>query len=109
MIVIGDGGWGQGHTEAKNTMRRLANNGIKSIMVAFGNEILSNASALRKFNERYYFSGKYITDNRLIKLLEEVEIINNNKPITFHEIISFLVKLITMPESIEVPIIDDPP
>ena len=51
VIVIGDGGWGQGHTEAKNTMRRLANNGIKSIMVAFGNEILSNASALNKFNE----------------------------------------------------------
>ena len=51
VIVIGDGGWGHGHLEAVNTMRTLANNGIKSIMVAFGNEILNNASALNKFDQ----------------------------------------------------------
>ena len=51
VIVIGDGGWGHGHTEAVNTMRTLANNGVKSIMVAFGNEILNNASALNKFDQ----------------------------------------------------------
>ena len=42
VIVIGDGGWATGtHREALDTMKTLANNGVKSIMVAFGNEILN--------------------------------------------------------------------
>jgi len=44
--------------------------------------------SLRKFNERYYFSGKYISDEELYDLLIEVEQINNNKSISFHEIIT---------------------
>ena len=44
--------------------------------------------SLRKFNERYYFSGKYILDEELYDLLIEVEQINNNKSISFHEIIT---------------------
>ena len=44
--------------------------------------------SLRKFNERYYFSGKYISDEDLYDLLIEVEQINNNKSISFHEIIT---------------------
>ena len=44
--------------------------------------------SLRKFNERYYFSGKYILDEELYDLLSEVEKANNNKSISFHEIIT---------------------
>ena len=44
--------------------------------------------SVRKFNERYYFSGKQINDDRLYKLLSEVEKTNNGQPITFHEIIT---------------------
>ena len=44
--------------------------------------------SLRKFNERYYFSGKYISDEELYDLLIEVEQVNNNKSISFHEIIT---------------------
>ena len=44
--------------------------------------------SVRKFNERYYLSGKYIEDEKLYELLNEVEKINNNKQITFHEIIT---------------------
>ena len=43
--------------------------------------------SLRRFNERYYLAGKYISDNALYKLLLEVERINNKKKITFHEFI----------------------
>ena len=44
--------------------------------------------SVRKFNERYYFSGEQIDDDRLYKLLNEVEKINKGNPITFHEIIT---------------------
>ena len=44
--------------------------------------------SLRHFNERYYFSGKYISDEELADLLIEVEHTNNNKSISFHEIIT---------------------
>jgi len=43
--------------------------------------------SIRKFNERYYLSGKYISDDELYDLLTEVEKINNNQNITFHEFI----------------------
>ncbi len=48
---------------------------------------LNTSPSLRKFNERYYFSGKFISDEKLYDLLIEVEKINNNKKITFHEFI----------------------
>ena len=44
--------------------------------------------SLRKFNERYYFSGKYILDEELHDLLVEVEQINDDQSISFHEIIT---------------------
>jgi len=43
--------------------------------------------SLRRFNERYYLSGKYISDDQLHDLLVEVENINNDQSITFHEFI----------------------
>ena len=48
---------------------------------------LNISPALRKFNERYYFSGKYISDKQLHDLLTEVEKINKGKNITFYEFI----------------------
>ena len=49
---------------------------------------LNISPSLRKFNERYYFSGKYISDEELYNLLIEVEQINDNQSISFHEIIT---------------------
>ena len=43
---------------------------------------LNVSPSLRNFNERYYFSGSYISDNRLYDLLTEVEKINQGKSIT---------------------------
>ena len=48
---------------------------------------MNTSPSLRKFNERYYFSGRYISDDHLQDLLIEVEKINKNKSITFHEFI----------------------
>jgi len=48
---------------------------------------LNTSPSLRKFNERYYFSGKYISDDQLYDLLTEVEKINDGQKITFHEFI----------------------
>ncbi len=49
---------------------------------------LNISPSLRKFNERYYFSGKHISDEELYNLLIEVEKINDNNSISFHEIIT---------------------
>ena len=49
---------------------------------------LNISPSLRKFNERYYFSGKYISDEELYNLLIEVEQTNNNQSISFHEVIT---------------------
>ena len=49
---------------------------------------LNISPSLRKFNERYYFSGKYISDEQLCNLLIEVEQINGNQSISFHEVIT---------------------
>ena len=48
---------------------------------------LNISPSLRKFNERYYISGKYISDKKLIDLLIEVEKLNQGQKITFHEFI----------------------
>ena len=48
---------------------------------------LNISPSIKKFNERYYLAGKYISDDQLHDLLLEVEKINNNKKITFHEFI----------------------
>ena len=42
---------------------------------------LNTSPSIRKFNERYYFSGKYISDNHLYNLLSEVETINKGQNI----------------------------
>jgi len=48
---------------------------------------LNISPSLKKFNERYYFSGKNISDHRLYNLLTEVEKVNKGQKITFHEFI----------------------
>ena len=61
---------------------------IREIFETAGYSVNLNVSpSLRNFNERYYFSGNYISDNDLYNLLTEVEKINQGKSITFHEFI----------------------
>ena len=61
---------------------------LREIVETAGYKVNLNISpSLKKFNERYYLSGKYISDDELYDLLTEVEKINKNKNITFHEFI----------------------
>jgi len=61
---------------------------VRAIFETAGYTINMNISpSLRKFNERYYLAGKYISDDQLYDLLTEVEKINHNQSITFHEFI----------------------
>jgi len=61
---------------------------LREIYETAGYKVNLNISpSIRKFNERYYFSGKYISDEHLCDLLTEVEKINKGKNITFHEFI----------------------
>ena len=79
----------------KNAIQVVGTNGKHSFCTAL-REIFETANykvnmnispSLRKFNERYYLSGKYITDDELYDLLKEVEKINKGQSITFHEFI----------------------
>jgi len=61
---------------------------LREIFETAGYSVNMNISpSLRRFNERYYFSGKYISDEELYDLLIEVEKVNKNQNITFHEFI----------------------
>jgi len=61
---------------------------LREIFETAGYKVNMNISpSLRKFNERYYILGKYISDNKLHDLLLEVEKINRGQNITFHEFI----------------------
>ena len=61
---------------------------LKEIFETAGYIVNQNISpSIRKFNERYYLSGKYISDEKLHDLLIEVEKINRGQNITFHEFI----------------------
>ena len=79
----------------KNAVQVVGTNGkhsfcstLREIMETAGYKVNLNISpSLRKFNERYYLSGKHISDDQLYDLLTEVEKINKNKNITFHEFI----------------------
>ena len=79
----------------KNVIQVIGTNGKHSLCSALreiyetaGYTVNLNISpSLRNFNERYYFLGKHITDDRLHDLLIEVENINQNNKITFHEFI----------------------
>jgi len=79
----------------KNVIQVVGTNGkysfcstLREIFETAGYAVNMNISpSLRKFNERYYLGGKFITDKQLCNLLTEVEKVNNNKKITFHEFI----------------------
>ena len=85
------------HPEKKitNAIQVVGTNGkhsfcstLREIFETAGYTVNMNISpSLKKFNERYYFSGKYISDNQLHDLLIEVEKINRGQNITFHELI----------------------
>ena len=79
----------------KNAIQVVGTNGKHSFCVAL-REIFETANyrvnlntspSLRKFNERFYLSGQYISDEKLLDLLTEVEKINKGQSITFHEFI----------------------
>ncbi len=55
-----------------------------------------------KINERFVFDNEQLNDDKLAELLEEVEQINDNKPITFFEILtaSFFYKASKYPDNI---------
>ena len=62
---------------------------IREIFETAGYSVNMNISpSIRKFNERYYLKGKYISDDDLYNLLIEVEKINDKQKITFHEFIT---------------------
>ncbi len=79
----------------KNPIQIVGTNGkhsvcstLREIFETAGYSVNMNISpSLKKFNERYYLSGKHISDDELFELLTEVEKINNKKNITFHEFI----------------------
>ena len=61
---------------------------LREIFETAGYSVNMNISpSIRKFNERFYFYGKYISDEELYELLIEVEKINKSQNITFHEFI----------------------
>tara|TARA_Y100000590_G_scaffold334881_1_gene381078 strand:+ start:11420 stop:12700 length:1281 start_codon:yes stop_codon:yes gene_type:complete len=79
----------------ENSIQVVGTNGKHSFCTAL-REIFETANykvnlnispSLRKFNERYYFCGKSISDEKLYDLLTEVEKINKDQQITFHEFI----------------------
>ena len=80
----------------KNAIQVVGTNGkhsvcstLREILETAGYSVNMNVSpSLRKFNERYYLSGKYISDDQLYDLLIEVEKVNKRQNITFHEFIS---------------------
>ena len=55
-----------------------------------------------KINERFIFNNKELSDNELADLFEEVEVINNNKPITYFEILTacYFYKAAKYPDNI---------
>ena len=55
-----------------------------------------------KINERFVFNNEQLSDNELAELFEEVESINDNKPITFFEILSacYFYKAAQYPDNI---------
>ena len=61
---------------------------LREIFETAGYTVNMNISpSIRKFNERYYLSGKHISNDKLHDLLIEVEKINHGQKITFHEFI----------------------
>ena len=61
---------------------------LREIFEKSGYTVNMNISpSLRRFNERYYLSGRYISDDKLHDLLIEVEKINRGQNITFHEFV----------------------
>ena len=79
----------------KNVIQVVGTNGkfsfcstLREILETANYKVNLNISpSIRKFNERYYFSGKFISDKKLQDLLIEVEKVNKGKTITFHEFI----------------------
>jgi dihydrofolate synthase / folylpolyglutamate synthase len=80
---------------------------LREILETAGYKINLNVSpSLKSFNERYYLSGKYITDDQLYDLLLEVEKANKGNNITFHEFICACFFLIASRNNSDVNILE---
>ena len=98
----------------KNAIQVVGTNGkhsfcsaLREVLETAGYTVNMNISpSLRKFNERYYLAGKYISDNQLHDLLVEVEKINRNQAITFHEFICACYFLIASKNKSDVNILE---
>ena len=57
---------------------------------------------IKKINERFIFNNQELSDEKLSELLEEVENINDNQPITFFEIltVAYFYKASKYPDNI---------
>ncbi len=57
---------------------------------------------IQKINERFVFNNEQLKDDELVNLFEEVEKINNNKPISFFEILTacYFFKAAQYPDNI---------
>ena len=49
---------------------------------------LFSSPSVQRINERFIFSGNEVTDEKLCKLVEEVQFVNNNDPISYFEILT---------------------
>jgi len=86
---------GNPEKKIRNVIQVVGTNGkhsvcstLREIFETAGYTVNMNISpSIKKFNERYYLSGKHISDSKLHDLLIEVENVNNKKSITFHEFI----------------------
>ncbi len=86
---------GNPEQKLRNCIQVIGTNGkfsicstLREIYETAGYTVNLNISpSIRNFNERFYFSGKNISNEKLCKLLIEVEKINKGKEITFHEFI----------------------
>ena len=85
---------GNPHLNIPNTIHIAGTNGKGSIQMFIRNILVSNGYScdayisphLSKFNERIVINNKDVSTQKLIKTLQFVKKINNNKPITFFEI-----------------------
>ena len=80
---------------------------LREIFETAGYTVNMNISpSLKKFNERYYLTGKYISDDQLHDLLIEVEKINHDQSVTFHEFICACFFLVASRNKSDVNIIE---
>ena len=70
---------------------------------------LFSSPSVQKINERFIFSGNEVTDEKLCKLIEEVQFVNNNDPISYFEILTAVFFLGASRASSDISILESGP